>query len=473
MSWATTFLLLEWAIRLAMVPVVVRRPRPSDATAWLLIIFFEPIVGLALYLLIGENRLPTRRIREQQRVLDKIAATIDLRGVRPHVIQPPVDPQAQPLVHLAERFSNLPILGGNAVEMIAETDAVIDRLIADIDAAEHHVHLLYYIYVADETGRRVGEALSRAASRGVKCRVIADAVGSWSFFQGHDDDLRRGGVEVRAALPVGFARRSFARLDLRNHRKIAVVDGRVAYTGSQNIVNADYGHRDLAWYDLTARLTGPIVLELQYVFANDWYFETDELLDDAAYFAGPQITGEVAAQALPSGPSFPTEAYQRFVVAAMHSARRRVIITSPYFVPDEAILTAMHVAVNHGAAIDLIVPRRSDQILVGACGRAYFQNLIDIGVRIHRHREGLLHAKTMTVDDSVALIGSGNFDIRSFYLNFELNLLLYGGDVTAQLRHIQNRYIAESDPLDPAAWARRPYLQRLTENCVKLLSPVL
>ena len=224
---------------------------------------------------------------------------------------------------------------------------------------------------------------------------------------------------------------------------------------------------------MSVRLDGPIVLELQAVFVGDWYFETDELLDSDDVFPGADADGTIAVQTLPSGPDYPTENYQRMVVAALHTARRHVIITSPYFVPDEAFLQAIEVAVLRGVEVEVILPRRCDQIMVGAASRAYYDDLLRLGVKLHLYDKGLLHAKTMSIDDAVALIGSSNFDIRSFALNFEISLLFYGPRVTEALRRQQNRYIAESARLSAEQWDARPARAKILQNIAKLLSPLL
>ena len=224
---------------------------------------------------------------------------------------------------------------------------------------------------------------------------------------------------------------------------------------------------------LAARLTGPVVLELQAVFVGDWYLETDQMLDGENIFPEPPVTGDVFVQTLPSGPNYSTENYQRLLVAAFHAARRHVVMTTPYFVPDDAFLEAMQTVAFRGVDIDLIVPQRNNHVLVGAASRAYFGELLDVGVRIHLYTDGLLHAKTVRIDDEVAFIGTSNFDIRSFALNFELNLLLYGTPIVDALRAHHDAYLARSEQLDPEAWRHRPVLRQTAQNLVKLLSPLL
>lgn len=471
---AWLYIASEWLIRVGMVPVVVRRRQPSAALAWLAVIFFLPWFGLAVYLLVGTRRLGRRRALRHETALSSAAAPRLRSSPEPHVVHPDVDPRQRDLVRLAEHVGDMPILGGNAVEVITDTDVMIEKLIADIAAAKHHVHLLYYIFRNDETGRRVSAAVEQAAARGVRCRVLADAVGSGDMLRGLAPGLRAAGVEVAAALPVNPVRLLLARIDLRNHRKLAVIDGRVAHTGSQNIVNADYGDKRVGmWQDLSIRLTGPSVMHFQLVFLQDWFAETGHAIDPDGLFPDAGSPGNVAVQIVPSGPTSDTRGVHELLVAAIHEAERRLIITSPYLVPSEPLMTALRVAVLRGVEVDLVVPARSDQILPDAAARAYFADLAEIGVRLHLHREGLLHAKTLTVDESFALIGSANFDTRSFDLNFELTVLLFGREVTDLVRWSQKRYLDQSVPLDADRWRLRPRAYRLADNLARLLGPLL
>lgn len=473
LSWSLFLYVLDWAIRLVMLVVVTRRRRPTSSMAWLLIIFFLPELGLVLYALFGSDRLPKRRVEKHRRLLDQLHALRRRFESHPNLTRPDLGPGSESAVVLAERLAYMPIFGSNHAELIADTDDVVDRLIADIDAAEDHVHLLFYIYGNDETGRRVADALARATERGVRCRVLVDAVGSRPMLRNLRPKMESQGIEVLAALPVNPLRRRMARIDLRNHRKIAVIDGRIGYTGSQNIVDSDYGHGDLVWHDLMLRVTGPVVLQLQVVFVSDWYFDSDEILDAPSLFPDPVGTGDMTAQAVPSGPNFPIENFQRMVVAAIYGARRRVCITTPYFVPDEAFLQALQVAVLRGVQVMLIVPRRSDQILVGAASRSYYIDLLEAGVEVYVHNDGLLHAKTMSIDEDFTVIGTSNFDIRSFQLNFEVALIFYGSAMNQQLHAQQARYVESADLLDRSEWERRAAPLRIFENIAKLLSPLL
>src|SRR5215472_2092035 len=308
--WAWIFFLSEWAIRLAMLVVVPFRRTPAAAKGWLLLIFFEPWAGLLLYLLIGRARLPRWQLEQLAKLPQAMARVVGRLANHPNVFHPEVGPALSGAVALAEKLGGAPVLGGNAVELLADYDGTIARLAADIDCAKDHVHLLFYIFADDHATAPVVHALGRAVKRGVHCRVLADAIGSRLGLRTLRPRLTALGVEVHETLPVSLMPWKKARVDLRNHRKIAVIDGRVGYTGSQNLVAADF-KKGLAYEDLMVRVTGPVVLELQYIFAADWFLETNEIVGSEAEWTVPEIAGGVPAQALPSGPGFPTQNNQR------------------------------------------------------------------------------------------------------------------------------------------------------------------
>ncbi len=463
----------EWVIRVVMLLVVLRRKRGPSVMSWLMVIFFLPWPGLILYLLFGEVWLAERRIKQRGQWRERMRTMVGRFENHPHMVSPELPPGAATAVRIAEQLCDMPILDGNAIEYLPDTNDFIDRLVADIDAAEHHVHLLYFIFVDDEIGRRVADALARAVSRGVTCRVLADAAGSRQLFRRLGPEMIRNGIELHNMLPLGFIRSGVSRIDLRNHRKLAIMDGHVAYTGSHNIVDPSYGHKNLRWHDLSARIRGPVVLELQAVFGSDWFYETEVMLDEAELFPDPGRAGDVPIQTLPSGPTYKTANYQRMALVAIHSAQQRIVITTPYFVPDEALVQGLQLAVLRGVQVDLVLPEKGDKILLDAVAGYYFEDLLAAGINIHQYTTGLLHAKTLTVDDSAALFGTSNFDSRSFDINFELSLILYGSEVTVPLREQQDKYIRNSRPLTADVWSQRGGGQRLLQGVAQLLAPLL
>ncbi len=467
------FFLLEWVVRVGMLFVITGRRRrdPTADMAWLAVTFFQPFLGLTAFLLFGGNRISRGRA-ERRAALLKTLNRQDGRVTEMALTL--LDFRHREVSELAKRLGGMPLVGGNSGRFMSSTSEVIDALIADIERARHHVHLQFYIWGVDATARRVMQALVEAERRGVQCRVMVDAVGSRGMLRRLARPMREAGIEVVAMLPVGIFRSLVARMDLRNHRKIAVIDGRIGYTGSQNIVDADYGKGGLVWHDLMMRAEGPVVRELQTVFLSDWFLETGSLPEDDNFFpVEADAPGVLAMQTLPSGPSYTTENYQRMILHALHTAQSEVVITTPYFIPDEAFLQAMEVAILRGVRVRLAVPEKSDQILVGNASRAYYDQLLEIGVEILLYQGGLLHAKTMRVDSGFAFFGSSNFDIRSFQLNEELTIVLYGAEGVESLRQQQEAYLCQTRRLEPSEWAKRSVSERILQNLTKLFSPLL
>ncbi len=470
--WLNAFFAAEWALRLAMIVIVPFRRSPDAAKGWLLLIFFEPVAGLILYLLIGRPSLPVWRVVGHAEFEALARPTYERLALDKNIFHPVVSAELQHAVTLAENLGNFPILGGNSAEILADYEGTIDHLVADIDVAHDHVHLLFYIIADDATAERVVGALERAVERGVACRVLADSLGSRPEFQRMLPRLLQAGILAEETMRVGFFRRHTGRIDLRNHRKIAVIDGEIGYTGSQNLIDSTF-KRGLTYEELNVRLCGPIVLELQAIFADDWYVEVNEFLGDLRYFPEPRIAGEVAAQALPSGPGYPRENNQRLVVSLIHAATKRIVITMPYLIPDGALLQALQTSVLRGVEVTLVVPQQKDQILVSLGQRSYYDELLSSGVRICRYGKRFLHAKHITIDGQIAWIGSSNLDIRSFSLNAEIVVLLYDQAACARLGEEQERYLREGQMLTLAEWRQRSLPVKVIENLARMLSPLL
>lgn len=464
----------EWAIRVVMLVVILNRDdRPVTGLAWLTVVFFVPWIGLLLYVLVGESRIVRKRAVRRRHGFDRVVSSSsgfrwtkgDSTGI-PDVMRP--------LSDMAAHVGGSAPTSGNDVHLVADSDVMLSELIRDIDEAEHHVHLLYYIFEEDDAGNAVMEALTRAAARGVQCRLAVDDVGSWDSTDSLARRAEDAGVEFATVMPVHLLRRGLARFDMRNHRKLAVIDGRIAWCGSQNMVVADYGSdRAGPWLDVSARVSGPVVHHIQRVFAEDWYHETEELLTGEEYFADPGSPGDVWTQLVPSGPDHSHMLLRELVVQAVHLARSQITVITPYFVPDEPLLTALRMAAIRGVDVRILVPARSDTRLVDAAGWTYCNQLIEAGARVFRHERGMPHAKTLTVDDHFAMIGSANMDMRSFFLNFEVSLLLYDVHCVEELRRIQNAYAEASAEQTKEDWQRRGILERTLSRAMRLFSPLL
>jgi cardiolipin synthase A/B len=471
-SWGLLYVVSEWAIRLVMLIYVPQRRSADAARAWLVLIFLVPWPGLLLYAFIGRIRYPRERLVNEAEAVKRIRAVQSEMAVESAFRPPELGQQAQRTAGLVERLGNFGALGGNQVELLPDYQPAIDRLVVDIDAAKRHVHLLFYIFAADATGRKVAAAVERAARRGVSCRLVMDAVGSSGGLRHLGPELRKAGVEVIAAMPVDYFRRNAARVDLRNHRKLAVIDGGTGYVGSQNIVDPAF----LKAYpneELLVRVVGPVVVQLQAVFLADRFQETLTRLDTKELLPPNTRSGEASAQVLPSGPGYAHENQQTMLVDLLHEARTRVVMTTPYFVPDEPFLEAMVTAALRGAEVRLVVPEHSNKVVTNWAQESHYARLLDAGVHIHLYAPHFLHAKHVTVDRWVAVVGSVNMDIRSFALDSEVSLLVYDAKVVQAFEAVQERYFARSREVSKAEWSRRSPFRKVAQNTARLADSLL
>jgi cardiolipin synthase len=469
LHWGTLAIVADWAIRLVMLPIVPTRRSPEAAKGWLLLIFFLPWVGLVAYLLIGRPRLPRWRLERLQDYVERVEPMRGRFAALPGIRPPDVPAAYAPSERLSTDLAKLPNFGGNAVELLTDYTATLARIAADIDTARETVHLCYYIFQEDAHTQPVIAALARAVARGVRCRVLIDAFGSRPTIPTVVPKLRSLGIDARVALP--FRWRKPERLDLRNHRKIVVVDGRVGYTGSQNMVGPDF-KPGLTYSELVARIAGPTAVELQLVFGADWFEESGEFIGEAC-FPLPQTAGDCPAQILPNGPASPTQRAQRMAVNLVYAARSRVVITTPYFIPNQALQEALETAVQRGVEVHLIVDHRKDQFMVANAQRSYYESLLAAGVRIHAYREAFLHTKSISIDGEIAWVGSCNMDLRSFELNEEVVALFYSRPIARALAAVEETYMRGSEEVRLAEWRQRPFLEQLVQNLTRLVSPLL
>ena len=470
--WSYLYLTSEWIIRLAMLLYVPQRRSASAARTWLLFIFLLPWPGLAIYALVGRIRVPAFRRKLQEQASEQIKKAQAQIGTQ-ILAQLDLPSQLQIIPEQAKRFGMFEPFAGNAFEFLRDYEESIARLIQDIDSAKKQVHLLTYIYRTDWTGRKIADALKRAAKRGVVCRVLLDAVGSRVALKQFGSELQEAGAEVRSMLPVGLFRRKGERFDLRNHRKITVIDGTVGYLGSQNIADPNFV-KNYPNEELVARITGPIVSQLQATFLGDHYLETEQVLDREELFPDLKPTGNSAAQLLPSGPGYGQENGRELIISMLYEARRRVVITTPYFIPDEPFLNAICAAgQRENVQVHLVVSKHANQLISQFAQRSYYDDLLGAGIQIHLYRPHFLHAKLLTIDDHIALTGSTNMDIRSFALNAEINLLIYDHQVVEQLKVIQEDYFRNSDLLTLEQWRKRSVFEKMAQNTARLMDSFL
>ncbi|MFZ9854714.1 MAG: cardiolipin synthase [Limisphaerales bacterium] len=472
LPWSWSLMAGEWLVRLAMLAYIPQRRPPAAARTWLLLIFLFPWAGLLIYLIVGRIQIPKRR----RTLLEKLSRTVReaAQGLPPE-IRTPLDQLPEGVANaarLAERLTAFPMLSGNTVELLSEYEASLERLATDIRNARLRVHLLYYIYGDDDVAERVTQALEQAARRGVQCRLLLDGIGSKQALKTVAPRLRAVGVEVTEVLPVRFLRPRGTRVDIRNHRKVAIIDGQIGYVGSQNVVAPRFvpGFPN---EELVARVTGPIVAELGAVFWVDRLQETEPTADSSPGWGPTERTGDVVAQLIPSAPSHRQQTFAMLLVSLIHQARRNVTITTPYFVPDEPFLAALRTAIERGVQVRLIVPLHSNQRLTVLAQSSYYEELLEAGVEIHQYRTHFLHAKSLVIDDDLVIVGSSNMDIRSFAINAEANLLIHDATVARQVRELNQRHIDQSDRLTLEAWRRRPLAIRIAQNTARLADSLL
>ena len=482
LNWFTSLILLvDWVIIIALgIRIIMSRRSVGATLSWMLIIVTFPLVGAIIYLLVGENRLGVRRSAKAQALYQPYRDRL-LRETRGAPIDwESVHEAASAISRQGTSVIGIPPIAGNELRLLDDCETILQAIIADIDRAQSSCHMEFYIWYEGGTGDDVAEALIQARRRGVACRVLLDAVGSRRFLAGEQAErMRRAGVELVAALPVALWRTLFVRLDLRLHRKIVVIDSQVAYTGSLNLADSRFFKRNAGmghWVDAMARVRGPVVHALALLFHFDWELETGlgvDALGDTDPAGESSYPGGSIVLAAPSGPGPTPMAIHHMLLTTLYAARKELVITTPYFVPDDVLVTALVSAAQRGVRVTLVVPEKIDSVLVRLASRSHYDDLLSAGVQIMHFQQGLLHTKTITLDGEISLIGSVNMDMRSFFLNFEITLFVFDADFTAKIREMQEEYIRHSLPIDLETWRQRPFRQRLASNAAQLLGPLL
>ena len=475
--WLVAVLIFDLTIRVWAIIVIPRNRRPTAATAWLLAIYFIPFVGLLLFFLIGNPRLPRVRRRKQRQINEYIHdATENLEFGS---LRPDAPGWFTSLVTMNRNLGAMPLAGDNTVTLIAEYQESLDAMAEAVRGAQHYAHVEFYILQSDTATDNLFRAMEEACARGVTVRVLLDhwANRSKPFYKATLKRLDAMGAQWHLMLPVQPLKGKYQRPDLRNHRKLLVVDGDVAFMGSQNVTDSTYNlpkniRRGLHWVDLMVRLQGPIVASVNAVFLSDWYSETDEELsaefDVENHETGP---GDLDAQVVPSGPGFDSENNLRLFLGLLYAAERKIIIVSPYFVPDESLLLAVTTACHRGVHVELFVSEEGDQAIVYHAQRSYYEALLRAGVKIWMYRKPyILHSKSLTIDDETAVIGSSNMDMRSFGLNMEISLLVRGSEFADQMRAVEDRYRSLSRELTLEEWKQQPLRSTVLDNLARLTS---
>ncbi|RPF52110.1 cardiolipin synthase [Aquisalibacillus elongatus] len=455
--------------------IFIENRNPSETLNWLLVFAVFPVLGFFFYLLFGRNYTKKKRYKEKQEADEQAFNRVEgQRPINEEELNQMGDHQKM-LFRLAQHLGNSPISFNTDSKVLTNGSEKFPAIINAIKQAEHHIHLEYYIVRSDEIGNEIKDILIEKAKAGVEVRFLYDAVGSWKMDNKYKEELKKAGVEFVAFSPV---RLPFIgnRINFRNHRKIIVVDGKIGFVGGLNIGDEYLGKNKYFgnWRDTHLYVRGEAVRSLQTIFLQDWRHETDENLLKPEYLS-PEILDDRfgGVQMITSGPDNQWETIKKLYFSMIISAKKSIWIASPYFIPDDDILTAMKVASLSGVDVRLLMPRRPDKRIVFHASRSYYPELLDAGIRIFEYEEGFMHSKIVIVDHELASIGTSNMDMRSFHLNFEVNAFLFRTESTNKLVADFKEDFLKSREIDIERFKNRSIFIRVMESLFRLLSPLL
>ena len=459
-----------------------RRPPTGVALSWLFLATLLPIAGPLIYFFIGERRIGKRRkqgietIRNEYQIKLENSTWKDLAAV--DWSRHPAAARGMDL--LARKVSGNITVKGSSFELFSDTQEILREIALDLENARSSILMEFYIWNEGGLADEVLDALMRAAGRGVACLLLVDAIGAAPWWKGDQPrKLTDAGVMVRPALPVGLIRTFIGRTDLRIHRKIVVIDSRVAWTGSMNMVDPRFFKQSAGvgeWVDAMVRLRGTVVTLLGATVVSDWSLESNESISTIIERCGlnpASPEGSLDVQVIASGPEETSDCLLQMLLATINAAKKELIVTTPYLAPDDSIIHALRGAAGRGVNVQLIVPEKVDSFLTRYASRSYYDELLQMGVEIHLYRGGLLHTKSITVDGWMSMFGTVNLDMRSLWINYEVSLFIYDTGFAKELRALQQSYIRDARRLDPEAWKKRRFDERFIENALRLASPLL
>lgn len=457
--------------------ILMKRRTVSASMAWLLVIYILPLFGVIAYLTIGELFLGKRRTERARNMGLSTEKLMKNLQACPQIFSRQNSEIASSLFQLCEQRQGITAIKGNQLQLFTATDDAMSALIRDIHLACHSIEMVFYIWQPGGMANQVASALMQAAQRGVRCRILLDSAGSVRFFRSYwPARLHDAGVEVVEALKVKLWRVLLRRMDLRQHRKMVIIDNRIAYTGSMNMVDPRFFKQSAGvgqWVDMMARMEGPITATMGIVFASDWEMETEVRQLPALPDMPFESPGEYTIHLIASGPGFAEELIHQALLTSIYAANSHLIMTTPYFVPSDELLLAICTAAQRGVDVILIVPQKNDSLLVSWASRAFFTELLTAGVKIYQFTGGLLHSKSVLVDGQLSLLGTVNLDKRSLWLNFEITLVVDNSGFGAELAAVQDDYIRRSYLIDIQQWNKRPLWQKVTERLFYFFSPLL
>lgn len=460
------------------VAIIHDRRDPVKTLAWILVICLIPIGGVVLYVAVGRNhrkeKLFNRKEIEDLAQIDSLCNTQLQYLANPEYNVGETIARNKSFITLLLNNNKSMLTLHNKVDILNNGKATFEALFEAIRSAKESIHLEYYIFEYDDIGSQMCKLLAERAAAGVEVRLIYDDVGSWSLKYKRVKQLRRQGIDVRRFMPVFFPWFS-SKANYRNHRKIAIIDGKIGFTGGINVADRYiHGTKMGPWRDTHLRIEGEAVTSMQLLFATDWYFVSErQWLKDPKYYPKPTVTDSSPLQIIHSGPDSDWAAIMQSYFAAIGSARKSIYVTTPYFLPNQAILTALKVASLSGKDVRIILPSRSDSKLTYWASRSYVGELLEAGVKIYFYEKGFNHSKLIIIDGEFCSVGSANLDIRSFEDNFEVTALMYDPKIAEELTGYFMADLEDSRPITLDIWEARPDLHGVYESVARLFSPLL
>lgn len=474
--WRTLYVVITLSVILL---VMLENRNPIKAVGWVIILILLPAVGLVTYFFFGRDNRRLRLLSRQayRRIMNNSIPKIPQgnEGSKAIVISPPKS--RTPLSQLIHGQTNSPTLLAHSFKVFTDGHSKMADLYEDIRQAKEHIHIQYYVFSDDDTGRALADLLALKAGEGVKVRVIYDHVGSWEASSRFFKKLKQKGIEVYPFLPVIFPLLT-SKVNYRNHRKLIVIDGKIGYVGGMNIANRyTLGNELGVWRDTHVRLTGPATNGLQASFMTDWYVASQRILPIDVYYSKSTDTApperQIPIQFFQSGPTDPWRTLLLTLVRVITTAQKSVWIETPYFLPNDALYKAIIGATLSGIDVRLMIPLRGDSRSVRLASDSYIEALLNAGVRVYRYNRSFLHSKLMIIDDQLTVIGSANMDFRSMEHNFELTGCIYDQGVTEEMKNIFLQDLKHCTPVSIKSWRRRPFFVRLAESFMRLFAPLL
>jgi cardiolipin synthase len=471
----SAFIAGYFATWLAIPHLLLLKKRPSATLAWLWAILFIPYLGPLVYFAIGTDKLKRRRLRRRPSPADRLGMAVQRPLAEAEECMAALPRKARQLFQLLSRINHVTVSSAQSLRLLRDAAEFYPALEKAIREAQHHIHIEFYIFQGDVTGIRFLGWLTDAARRGVTVRMLLDEMGSHELDESLLAPFKAAGGRFSWFQSLDPMRNRFF-FNLRNHRKLQVIDGALAFVGGMNIgVDYEGGNPDLGqWHDAQVEAVGAIACELQEVFATDWYFATGETIPEEGYYIEPgPIPGRIPVQVILGGPDRRNEPVAKTFVSLLGDAEERVWIATGYFVPDDILLTALEVAAARGVDVRLLISEKNDHPMLVKVGRSYYDQLLAAGVRIFEYSAGINHSKVAIADSAWAMVGSANLDYRSMRLNFELNLLVNAPEQNAALAGMLETDFAQSLEIERPVFARRPIRQKLLEAALRPLSPLL